>query len=412
MRAIVPSISIKGFQSVLLCLAKIGDDVVLEARPDGLVLSTINITRSAYASFSFSCSFFETFHLDLDGEAIRHDQKGPYLRCSVLAKALVSACKIRGKIEEKIEKLVFIMNAAEGVGENCRLTIEAIFKHGFIKVHKLLYESCPDPLQVIDSIASCPNSWRLSPMAMSGFAEAFSSKAEEISMNCTQDEVTFKTFRDTTETDGGGPKKVGTTTDFPIFRNAMEQYTLQNDIEITFSFKEFKAIIAFAVQLRLPLEGHFNSRCRPFLLSVVSENIMNAQFALATVIDNNDIREREMNMQAANMDENQTRSPSTSSVNARNGGTPSGVDLSQAENALFLDDDTNWAGALDDIEMEEEEEAKNGGTQHGVVKQGDRAAGAAQEHGAPYEIEEEFLPTQREAKRLRFTFDEDEDEDS
>ncbi|KAG0254305.1 Cell cycle checkpoint control protein rad9b [Mortierella polycephala] len=330
MRAIVPSISIKGFQSVLLCLAKIGDDVVLEARPDGLVLSTINITRSAYASFSFSCSFFETFQLDLDGEAIRHDQKGPYLRCSVLAKALVSACKIRGKIEEKTEKLVFIMNAAEGVGENC-----------FIKVHKLLYESCPDPLQVIDSIASCPNSWRLSPVAMNGFAEAFSSKAEEISMNCTQDEVTFKTFRDTTETDGGGPKKVGTTTDFPIFRNAMEQYNLQNDIEITFSFKEFK----------------------------------------------------------------------TYSANARNGGTHSDVDLTQAENALFLDDDTNWAGVLDDIEMEGEE-ANSDGTQHEAVKQGDRAAGVAQEHGAPYEIEEEFLPTQRESKRLRFTFDEDEDEDS
>lgn len=42
----------------------------------------------------------------------------------------MSACKIRGNVEQKLEKCCIVMESAEGVGENCRLTIELIFKHG------------------------------------------------------------------------------------------------------------------------------------------------------------------------------------------------------------------------------------------------------------------------------------------
>ncbi|KAG0006588.1 Cell cycle checkpoint control protein rad9b, partial [Entomortierella chlamydospora] len=225
----VLSTQLESFQAVLTCLAKIGDDIVVEARPDRFILSTINITRSAFATFTFTRTFFESYHLDITAEAIKHDASGPYLRCTVLAKALVSACKIRGNVEQKIEKCCLFMNAAEGVGENCRLTVEIIFKYGkwewngnknireasdlrlnkhqrFIKIHKLLYESCPEPLQVIDSIESCPSSWRLPAISLIGFTENFSSKAEEITMTCTQEGITFKTFMDTSEEDSGGSK--------------------------------------------------------------------------------------------------------------------------------------------------------------------------------------------------------------
>ena len=90
----------------------------------------MNITRSAYASFVFTRSFFESYHVDISGEAIQQDHAGPFLRCKVLAKALVSACRIRGNIAEKTEKLSLVMDSAEGVGENCRLAIDIFFKHG------------------------------------------------------------------------------------------------------------------------------------------------------------------------------------------------------------------------------------------------------------------------------------------
>ncbi|KAF9362142.1 cell cycle checkpoint control protein rad9a [Mortierella sp. AD094] len=396
MRAIIPSLSVKGFQAVLLCLAKIGDDIVVEARPDRFILSTINITRSAFATFTFTRTFFESYHLDTTAEAIKHDASGPYLRCTVLAKALVSACKIRGNVEQKIEKCCLFMNAAEGVGENCR----------FIKIHKLLYESCPEPLQVIDSIESCPSSWRLPAAALIGFTENFSAKAEEISMTCTQEAITFKTFKDASEEDPGGSKKYGTTV-VPMSRNSMEYYRLQDEIEITFSLKEFKAIVAFAVALRLPLEGYFDARCRPLLLTVVSENIVSGNFALATVISEDESAEQNQRERTANLEETKTTSTYDSRTNISQGD----VDLTQPENALFLDDDAEWLGALDDLEMEEVA-AKD--TAHpGPHADSDAPTLVGLGHGQEleedaYEIEDEFLPsTDRNPKRLRFNFDED-----
>ncbi|KAF8958293.1 hypothetical protein BGZ52_013049, partial [Haplosporangium bisporale] len=101
--------------------------------------------------------------------------------------ALVSACKIRGNVEQKLEKCCIVMESAEGVGENCRLTIELIFKHGFIKIHKLLYESCLDNLRVIYSKETFPSSWRMTANALMGLMDNFSSKSEEVSMECNQD---------------------------------------------------------------------------------------------------------------------------------------------------------------------------------------------------------------------------------
>ncbi|KAF9959559.1 Cell cycle checkpoint control protein rad9b [Mortierella alpina] len=406
MRAIIPSVSVKGFQYMLVCLGKIGDDVVIEARPDRLTLSTLNITRTAFADITFTRTFFESYHLDTSAEAIQHDAAGPFLRCSVLAKALVSACKIRGNVTEKVEKCCLFMNAAEGVGENCRLTIEIIFKHGFIKIHRLLYESCSEAPQIIDSIQTCPSSWRLPPAALMGLPENFSAKAEEITMSCSQEGIAFKTCSDTGDEDSG--KKLGSTV-VPMSRSVMESYNLQDEVEMTFAMKEFKAIISFALALRLPLEAYFDASFRPFLLRVVNENVMTAAFAIATIVNSSDIRERLMSEQAMKME-------AKPMISVANNNAHGNLDLSQAENALFLDDDADWADALNDIEMEEAaaaaaaiSAATAAGSSGTNGKSGestrDSSAVATQTAVDAYEIEEPCLPPQRKSKRARFDFD-------
>ncbi|KAF9427976.1 hypothetical protein BGZ94_003705 [Podila epigama] len=387
-----------GFQAVLTCLSRIGDDVVMVARPDSLVLTTINITRSAHANFCFTRNFFETFHLDVRSN-IMHDNIGPYLRCKVLAKALVSACKVRGNVEQKIEKCCIFMDSAEGVGENCRLTIELIFKYGFIKIHKLLYESCLDNMQVLYSKDSFPSSWRLTPPALMGLIDNFSSKAEEISMECNENGIILSTCKGTHDIEGVGSRRIGTTS-VPINRSAMDSYVLGDAVDVVFSLKEFKAIVSFAVTLRLPLDGYFDSRSRPILLSANSENILSA------------IRHN---------------GHAQSQNQARAGEDHEQMDLTQPENALFLEDDTNWEAALGEFEMEEA--LSNSGTQgsSSVVPGGAQHANSVQNTPAqaqgscePTQIkqlaeeidEREFVALpQRGPKRRKFIFDDDDDDD-
>lgn len=78
----------KGFQNVLTCLDKVGDDITIEARQDRLILSTLSLTRTAYANFTFSRSFFESYSLDLSSPAIQYDDEGPFLRCTIIAKVI------------------------------------------------------------------------------------------------------------------------------------------------------------------------------------------------------------------------------------------------------------------------------------------------------------------------------------
>ncbi|KAF9302159.1 Cell cycle checkpoint control protein rad9b [Mortierella antarctica] len=419
MKAIIPSISIKAFQAVLACLLKIGDDVTIEARPDSLALSTINITRSAFAIFSFTSNFFESYTFDANAENIVHDAAGPYLRCKVLSKALVSACKVRGNVEQKIEKCGIFMESAEGVGENC-----------FIKIHKLLYESCLDNLQVIYSKESFPSSWRLTTPALMGLMDNFSGKADEMSMECNQDGMILSTCKSTHEIEGG--KRIGTTR-IQLNKNSIDNYRLHDNIEIMFPLKEFKAIATFATTLRLPLDGYFDSRSRPMLLSVTSENIISASFALATIVGENEIRDDDQpqRVPGTNMRGNgYGQSPSQSQTGQGYGpgqGQSQGqgqsnlhMDFSQPENALYFDDDSNWEKELGDFDMEEAVSSSvstqaaipvgnNNPTQVMVATDPNRSY-IQQE---PQEIEErDFLQTEQpRPKRRRFIFNEDSSDD-
>ncbi|KAF9991826.1 hypothetical protein BGZ79_003932, partial [Entomortierella chlamydospora] len=139
----------------------------------------------------------------------------------------------------------------------------------------------------------------------------------------------------------------------------------------------------------------------PLLLTVVSENIVSGNFALATVISEDESAEQNRREQTAKLEANSSHT-STSHGD---------VDLTQPENALFLDDDAEWLDALDDLEMEEV--AVRGTVLPGPPADGDAPTLVGQGPGQEleedaYEIEDEFLPSmERNSKRLRFDFDED-----
>ncbi|KAK3840696.1 MAG: Rad9-domain-containing protein [Linnemannia elongata] len=389
MKAIIPIVSIKGFQNVLTCLDKVGDDITIEARQDRLILSTLSLTRTAYANFTFSRTFFESYSLDLSSPAIQHDDEGPFLRCTIIAKALVSACRVRGNIEEKIHNLSVYLNAAEGVGENCRLTVEVLFKSGCIKFHKLLYQSCLENLQLIDSVDTFQNSWELSAPAMNGLAEYFSSKAEEMTMKFNDSGIVLQTFNDAGD-DSDKSKRFGATM-VPIERVAMNRYLWQNEGQIVFSLKEFKAILAFAVGLRLTMSAYFDMSDRPIVFTAESENVVSAKFALATI----------------NIPGEKSTQPSQSQ--ASQSAAPEGLDLTQAENALFLDDDADWASQLDDMEIEAAQASASSSASASVSASANASTNVgASGSSSAYVIEEEFAPsTVRNPKRPKYDLDDD-----
>ena len=61
MRCVIPKAHLKIFARAVHSLAKIGDDLYLDAGEGGLAISTINSSRSAYATYSFRAAFFSSY---------------------------------------------------------------------------------------------------------------------------------------------------------------------------------------------------------------------------------------------------------------------------------------------------------------------------------------------------------------
>lgn len=66
--------------------------------------------------------------------------------------------------------------------------------------------------------------------------------------------------------------------------------------------------------------------------------------------------------------------------------------MTQAENALFLDDDADWASQLDDMEIEAAQASASASVSASVSASASASVGASGS-GSAYVIEEEFAPS-------------------
>ncbi|KAF2544967.1 hypothetical protein F2Q70_00023957 [Brassica cretica] len=53
--------ALKTFARSIICLARVGNELVVQASPTQLGLHTLNASRSAYQSITFESSFFDAY---------------------------------------------------------------------------------------------------------------------------------------------------------------------------------------------------------------------------------------------------------------------------------------------------------------------------------------------------------------
>lgn len=61
MQLTIPAHALRDFTRAVVCLAKFGDDLDVAADGAVLKLSTVNLSRSAFAVFIFEASFFSSY---------------------------------------------------------------------------------------------------------------------------------------------------------------------------------------------------------------------------------------------------------------------------------------------------------------------------------------------------------------
>ena len=180
------------FHDALTCLSKFSDLLSIEARYGQLLLSALNISKSAYAFFVFNKDeFFLSYEFD-SGLSRRNDR----FSCCILNKAIASVFK--GRLgdaktgEGAIERCEAVFEDRP-TGEECRLVIKLMYRQGVTKTFKLTYEAA-DMMQAVFDKRRASNKWKASARMLKEFADHFGNKTEQLDICSEEGQVTFTSY--------------------------------------------------------------------------------------------------------------------------------------------------------------------------------------------------------------------------
>ncbi|KAI8818965.1 Rad9-domain-containing protein [Fimicolochytrium jonesii] len=332
MEAVLPAVALKPFARILQCLAKIGEDLYIQPRPNKLLLATVNASRSACAHYALRMGFFERY--SVGSQAGASGSTGVAASsCHVLLKPLLNIFRAKNTVDN-VESCRIRLQCN---GNEDRLVIQLQCKYGVLKTHKLHFELC-DPLAAVYSKNAARHKWTISSKITHDWLNHFHSRLEEIAMRCGADWIALRSFTEAVAADEDDHLANRTLqTELQIDIEDFDKYEVANDTSVIFDLKNFKAILTFADAMGQPVSAFFDQAGSPVIFTVTqAPDLYVFDLVIATTIPFDEDAEEE-DARARQSQQNQT-TPVHEGTQAAQGGprtaaaTPrSSAPLSHAE---------------------------------------------------------------------------------
>ncbi|KAF4591462.1 DNA repair protein rad9 [Ophiocordyceps camponoti-floridani] len=272
---------VAAFREALICLGKFSDDVSLEARKDSFVLTTLNNSKSAYASFRFATTkFFSRYHFQAS------EQFRDRFHCTLYIRALISLFRSRSSVDSQrdAEKQTFIERCdvaiEDGRGVKSRLSVRIIFRNGLTSTHQLPFEVAV-PVHAKFNRAEAPHHWTISSRTLRQLMDHFGPGIEYLDINTDGDHVNFTCFSEKTVTEDAVLKKP-LQTSIAVEVDEFDDIDVEDKLHIVISVKDFRAIIQHAGSMGNTLSARYSLPARPIQLSYTSD-AMSCEFLIMTV---------------------------------------------------------------------------------------------------------------------------------
>ncbi|KRZ55218.1 Cell cycle checkpoint control protein RAD9A [Trichinella nativa] len=274
MNCIIASGNLKVFSRALQALSKLpGEDLYLEAKPEG----TVNASRSGYACFQFSPKFFISFVRGVDTPIsdsslnrrvafIDHTSEN---YCKISMKSAVLTLRALTNAETCEIKIAFAESA---------LKITLHFKYGIIRKYSLSLIEC-EAMQSLFDRNTCENKV-VAPCQtlLEAVHRSFQLNQEEVTLSVNDQEMMFRNFVE----DEPDPDKVPKT---ELRLNVAEFLTFDVHIksELTFTLKEFRALLHFVEYFHVPIVFLFSEPGKPIIFRLENCGDFSAEYVLATL---------------------------------------------------------------------------------------------------------------------------------
>ncbi|WVY94801.1 hypothetical protein V8G54_033889 [Vigna mungo] len=257
--------ALKTFARCITCLARIGNELAIQASSSQLLFHTINSSRSAYECITFKSGFFDSYAVD-----------GNSVQCSVLLKAV---CAVLRTPITNIDHLTVRLPDPDAPKVRGKL----LYKKLQLDLIRLPWESNhvvePDIQHLSLDRQKFPSNFVVRPRDLSRLLANFQSSLQEITIIATEPStlpldganeiggkaVELRSYMDPT-------KENDTLLHTQLWIDPKEeflQYVHTGDpVDVTFSVKELKAFLSFCEGCEVDIHLHFEKAGdRPVLLA-------------------------------------------------------------------------------------------------------------------------------------------------
>ncbi|XP_078160677.1 uncharacterized protein LOC144556059 isoform X2 [Carex rostrata] len=262
--------ALKTFNRCITCLARIGSELVLQASPSKLELHTLNASRSAYQSISFTPSFFDIYTVSSSSGA--SDSSPDPLQCSILLKAVISVLRTPPTSVDSLAVTLPSFDAAK-----IQFSLHCL--HGLKKIYWITCNSEPEIQHLSLDRSHFPSSLVVRPRDLSRLLSNFQSSLHEITIIATEPATGAP---DVTRDIGGKAVELRSYIDPAQDNNDAKLHTqlwidpaeefLQyshrgNPVDVTFGVKELKAFLAFCEGCEVDIHLFFEKAGEPVLMA-------------------------------------------------------------------------------------------------------------------------------------------------
>ncbi|KAF7957403.1 hypothetical protein EAE96_002988 [Botrytis aclada] len=270
------------FHDALVCLGKFSETVSIEATHSRLILTTLNSTKSAYASFTLvGNKFFSKYQYTPPRIGRKTPEK---FSCKIYNKALLAVFKGRiggDAFKEKdtaIEKCDVSIEDGDGATKS-RFVVKILCRHGVLKIYRMNFEAVP-PLHALFSSEAANNSWSISSRTLREFAEHFGPGTEQLEIFSVDGRVSLTSFTEKIMS-GNEVLKQPLRTTIAVETLEFVEFTVEEQLHIVISVKDFKSIIAHAGIINTNIRALYSNPSSPMQLTY-SEGGMQCEFILMT----------------------------------------------------------------------------------------------------------------------------------
>ncbi|XP_014517140.1 cell cycle checkpoint control protein RAD9A [Vigna radiata var. radiata] len=252
--------ALKTFARCITCLARIGNELAIQASSSQLLFHTINSSRSAYECITFKSGFFDAYTVD-----------GNSVQCSVLLKAV---CAVLRTPITNIDHLT--VRLPDPDAPKLRWILDCY--NGMRKTYWITCNVEPDIQHLSLDRQKFPSNFVVRPRDLNRLLANFQSSLQEITIIATEpsalplhgaNEIGGKAVELRSYMDPNKDNDTLLHTQLWIDpKEEFLQYVHTGDpIDVTFSVKELKAFLSFCEGCEVDIHLHFEKAGEPVLLA-------------------------------------------------------------------------------------------------------------------------------------------------